>query len=130
MLSAMVQVWIKGLVQPRGCPSVSVRAWPSTRWPALERLLPAYPDIRVEVHVDNTLSDLVAGRYDAGIRIGELVGKDMVAVRIGPELRMAVVGAPAYFARRPPPSTPQDLTGHACINLRLPTHDSLYAWEF
>jgi DNA-binding transcriptional LysR family regulator len=99
-------------------------------WPALERLLPAYPDIRVEVHVDNTLTDLVAGRYDAGIRIGELVGKDMVAVRIGPELRMAVVGAPMYFAGRPPPETPQDLTGHACINLRLPTHDGLYAWEF
>lgn len=99
-------------------------------WPALERLLPAYPDVTVEVHVDNTLTDLVAGRYDAGIRIGELVGKDMVAVRIGPELRMAVVGAPAYFARRPPPETPGDLTGHACINIRLPTHDGIYAWEF
>jgi DNA-binding transcriptional LysR family regulator len=99
-------------------------------WPALERLLPAYPDVTVEVHVDNTLTDLAAGRFDAGIRIGELVGKDMVAVRIGPELRMAVVGTPAYFARRPQPKTPQDLAGHACINIRLPTLGGVYAWEF
>ena len=98
--------------------------------PALEGLLPDYPDIKVEVEVDNTLTDLVAGRYDAGIRFGEQVAKDNVAVRIGPEMRMAVVGAPAYFARRPRPKTPQELTGHACINMRLPTHGSLYAWEF
>jgi DNA-binding transcriptional LysR family regulator len=97
--------------------------------PALERLLPDYPDIKVEVDVDNTLTDLVAGRYDAGIRFGEQVAKDMVAVRIGPDMRMAVVGAPAYFARRPRPKAPQDLTEHACINMRLPTHGSLYAWE-
>ena len=99
-------------------------------WPALERLLPAYPDITVEVHVDNTLTDLAAGRFDAGIRMGELVGKDMVAVRIGPELRMAVVGSPAYFARRPAPTTPQELTAHDCINVRLLTHGGIYAWEF
>ena len=99
-------------------------------WPALERLLPAYPDITVEVHVDNTLTDLAAGRYDAGIRMGELVGKDMVAVRIGPELRMAAVGSPAYFARRPAPTTPQELTAHNCINVRLLTHGGIYAWEF
>ena len=79
------------------------------------------------MHVDNTLTDLAAGRFDAGIRIGELVGKDMVAVRIGPELRMAVVGSPAYFARRPPPKTPQDLTGHACVNIRPPTQGGIYA---
>jgi DNA-binding transcriptional LysR family regulator len=97
--------------------------------PALERLLPDYPDIRIEVDVDNTLTDLVAGRYDAGIRFGEQVAKDMVAVRIGPEMQMAVVGTPAYFARRSRPETPQDLTQHACINMRLPTHNSLYAWE-
>lgn len=97
--------------------------------PALERLLPAYPDIKVEVDVDNTLTDIVAGRYDAGIRFGEQVAKDMVAVRIGPDMRMAVVGAPSYFARRPRPRKPQDLTEHACINMRLPTHGSLYAWE-
>lgn len=99
-------------------------------WPALERLLPAYPDIKVEVHVDNTLTDLAAGRFDAGIRIGELVGKDMVAVRIGPDLRMAVVGSPAYFARHAPPKTPRELADHACINIRLPTLGGLYAWEF
>ncbi|MBL6080308.1 LysR family transcriptional regulator [Belnapia sp. T18] len=98
--------------------------------PALERLLPDYPDIKVEVDVDNTLTDLAAGRYDAGIRFGEQVARDMIAVRIGPEMRMAVVGAPAYFARRPRPKAPQDLTEHACINIRLPTHGSLYAWEF
>ena len=131
-----IEVTLAALGELRDKPSGTIRitagehAADTVLWPALERLLPAYPDIRVEVHVDNTLNDLVAGRYDAGIRIGELVGKDMIAVRIGPELRMAVVGAPAYFAQRPPPSTPQDLTGHACINLRLPTHDSLYAWEF
>jgi DNA-binding transcriptional LysR family regulator len=131
-----IEAMLAALGELRDKPSGTIRitaaehAADTILWPALERLLPAHPDIRVEVHVDNTLSDLVAGRYDAGIRIGELVDKDMVAVRIGPALRMAVVGAPAYFARRPPPSTPQDLTGHACINLRLPTHDSLYAWEF
>jgi DNA-binding transcriptional LysR family regulator len=98
--------------------------------PALEGLLPAYPDIKVEIDVDNTLTDIVAGRYDAGIRFGEQVAKDMVAVRVGPEMRMAVVGAPSYFARRARPKAPQDLTGHACINIRLPTHGGLYAWEF
>jgi DNA-binding transcriptional LysR family regulator len=99
-------------------------------WPALERLLPDYPDIAVEIDVNNTLTDIVAGRYDAGVRLGEQVAKDMVAVRIGPEMRMAVVGAPSYFAGRPRPKTPQDLTGHSCINLRLPTLGGLYAWEF
>lgn len=99
-------------------------------WPALAKFLPGYPDIRVEVVVDYGLTDIVAGRYDAGVRLGEQVAKDMVAVRIGPDLRMAVVGAPSYFAGRPPPETPQDLTAHECINLRLPTLGGLYAWEF
>ena len=99
-------------------------------WPALERLLPDYPDIAVEIVVDNALTDIVAGRFDAGIRLGEQVAKDMVAVRIGPDMRMAVVGAPAYFAKRKKPKTPHDLTDHACINLRLPTHGGVYAWEF
>ena len=96
-------------------------------WPALQRLLPDYPDIEVEV--DHTLIDLAAGRYDAGVRLGEQVAEDMIAVRIGPEMRMAVVGAPSYFARHPQPKTPQDLTAHTCINLRLPTPGGLYAWE-
>ena len=99
-------------------------------WPALARLLPDYPDIAVEVVVDNALTDIVAGRFDAGIRLGEQVAKDMVAVRIGPDMRMAVVGAPAYFARRKEPKTPHDLTDHVCINLRLPTLGGVYAWEF
>ena len=99
-------------------------------WPALSAFLPAYPDIKVEIVIDYGLTDIVTERFDAGIRTGELVAKDMVAVRIGPDLRSAVVGAPAYFARRPSPQTPQDLTAHSCINLRLPTHGGLYAWEF
>ena len=99
-------------------------------WPALEKLLPDYPDVTVEVVVDYGLSDIVTERYDAGVRLGEQVAKDMIAVRVGPDMRMAVVGAPFYFARRPRPKTPQDLTAHDCINLRLPTYGSLYAWEF
>ena len=76
------------------------------------------------------LTDIVAQRFDAGVRNGEQVAKDMIAVRIGPDMRMAVVGAPSYFATRPPPKRPQDLIGHDCINLRLPTYGGLYAWEF
>ncbi len=98
--------------------------------PALEKLLPHYPDIKVEIVVDYGLTDIVAQRYDAGVRLGEDVAKDMIAVRIGPDMRVAVVGAPSYFAKHSPPKTPQDLTAHSCINLRLPTYDSLYAWEF
>ncbi|MBU6477510.1 MAG: LysR family transcriptional regulator [Xanthomonadaceae bacterium] len=98
--------------------------------PKLAKFLPKYPDIKVEISIDDRLVDIVAERFDAGVRDGELVAKDMVAVRIGPDLRMAVVGAPAYFARRSPPKKPQDLTGHDCINLRLPTRGGLYAWEF
>lgn len=99
-------------------------------WPKLEKFLPKYPDINVEVVVDNGLTDIVAGRYDAGIRLGEQVAKDMIALRIGPDLRMAVVGAPGYFRNKNLPKTPQDLTRHSCINLRLPTLGGLYAWEF
>jgi DNA-binding transcriptional LysR family regulator len=98
--------------------------------PALKRLLPEYPDIKVEIVIDYGLTDIVAERYDAGVRSGEMVAKDMVAVRIGPDMRSAVVGAPAYFANRPQPNAPQELTAHTCINLRLPTHGGLYAWEF
>ncbi len=98
--------------------------------PALARILPNHPDIKVEVVIDYGLTNIVAGQYDAGIRPGELVAKDMIAVRIGPDLRMAVVGAPSYFATHKKPRIPQDLTSHNCVNLRLPTHGSLYAWEF
>ena len=98
--------------------------------PALAKFLPRYPDVKVEITVDHGLIDIVAQRYDAGIRSGEQVAKDMIAVRIGPDMRMAVVGAPSYFAKRSSPKKPQDLTEHNCINLRLPTYGGLYAWEF
>ena len=102
----------------------------STVWPALEPFLQAYPDVNVEMTIDNSLTDIVTGRYDAGIRLGEQVAKDMVAVRIGPDWRMVVVGSPAYFARHGKPQTPHDLQNHSCINMRMPTLGGLYAWEF
>jgi DNA-binding transcriptional LysR family regulator len=102
----------------------------SVVWPKLCRFLPAYPDIKVEVTVDYGLTDIVADRFDLGVRLGDQVAKDMIATRIGPDLRMAVVGAPSYFEKRPLPRVPQDLTEHDCINMRLPTHGSLYVWEF
>ena len=99
--------------------------------PAMRKLLPKYPDINVEVVIDYGLTNIVAQQVDAGIRPGELVAKDMIAVRVSPDLRMAVVGSPSYFAERKRPKTPQDLTQHNCLNLRLPTHGgSLYVWEF
>src|SRR6266508_5437479 len=98
--------------------------------PKLAPLLREYPDIKVEITIDYGLTDIVAQQYDAGVRSGEQVAKDMIAVRIGPDMRMAVVGAPSYFAKRSPPRKPQDLTDHKCINLRLPTRGGLYAWEF
>jgi DNA-binding transcriptional LysR family regulator len=99
-------------------------------WPALTGLLPRYPDIKVELTIDYGLTDIVAERYDAGVRLGEQVAKDMIAVRIGADFCMAVVGAPSYFERRPKPKQPQDLTAHDCINIRLPTYGGIYAWEF
>src|SRR5882672_10709556 len=99
-------------------------------WPKLAKLLPDYPDIRVEIIVDYRLNDIVAERYDVGVRLGDQVEKDMVAVRIAPDLRMAVVGSPAYFANRSLPQVPHDLAEHNCINLRLPTYGGIYAWEF
>jgi DNA-binding transcriptional LysR family regulator len=98
-------------------------------WPALEKFLPEYPDIHVELNLNSGLTDIVEERFDAGVRLGESIAKDMVAVRIGPDLRMVVVGSPAYLARRPKPRKPQDLAEHACINLRLPTSGGLYSWE-
>jgi len=98
--------------------------------PKLAPLLREYPDIKIELIVDYGLTDIVAQQYDAGVRSGEQVAKDMIAVRIGPDMRMAVVGAPSYFKSRPEPKKPQDLIDHNCINLRLPRHGSLYAWEF
>jgi DNA-binding transcriptional LysR family regulator len=98
--------------------------------PALSALLPAYPEIEVELHVDAGFVDIVAERFDAGVRLGETIAQDMVAVRIGPDMRMAAVAAPDYWAQREPPRVPADLSAHRCINLRFPTHGGLYAWEF
>ena len=127
---------LAALSELRGKPAGTVRitagehAAESILWPTVAKLLPDYPDIRIEIVVDQGLTDIVAERYDAGVRLGEQVARDMIAVRIGPDMRMAVVGAPSYFANRPKPRTPQELTEHNCINLRLPTYGGLYAWEF
>jgi DNA-binding transcriptional LysR family regulator len=102
----------------------------SILWPAIVKLLPDYPDIKFEVTTDNALTDIVAERYDAGIRLGEQLDADMVAVRISPEMRMVTVGSPEYFERNPKPVSPHDLTAHACINLRLPTYGGYLVWEF
>jgi DNA-binding transcriptional LysR family regulator len=131
-----VEAELAALTALRDKPAGTVRiaagehAAESILWPAIERLLPDYPDIIIEVLVDNGLTDIVAERLDAGVRLGEQVAKDMVAVRIGPDMRMAVVGTPDYFKRHPKPVTPEDLTAHNCINIRLPTAGGLYAWEF
>jgi len=127
---------IEALTSLRETPAGSIRitcaehAAERVMLPGLERFLPKYPDIRVELTLDYGLSDIVAEHFDAGIRLGERVAKDMIAVRVGPDFRMAVVGTPAYFEGKRLPRTPQDLQDHNCINLRLPTRGGLYAWEF
>lgn len=98
--------------------------------PVLPGFLAAHPHVTVEAIVDDNLTDIVAGRFDAGIRFGNIVEQDMIAVRIGPDMRRAVVGAPAYFARNRPPQTPEDLAAHTCIVYRLVKAGGLYAWEF
>ncbi|MFZ2031629.1 MAG: LysR family transcriptional regulator [Vitreimonas sp.] len=98
--------------------------------PKLAEFLPNYPDIRVEIILDNTLTNIVEDRFSAGIRLGEAVDKDMIAVRVGPDVRFALIGAPSYFATHAKPKTPQDLVKHSCINLRLPTYGGVWAWEF
>ena len=131
-----IEAELEALSELRDKPAGTIRitatefASNSVLFPKLAKLLPQYPDIRVEIIVDYGLTDIVVQRYDASVRWGEQVAKDMIAVRIGPDLRMAVVGAPSYFANRLPPKKPQDLTDHNCINLRLPSHGGLYAWEF
>lgn len=99
-------------------------------WPALGQLLADHPDINVELSMDSALTDIVTGKFDAGVRLGEQLAQDMIAVPIGPDLRMAVVGTPSYFAKYAKPKTPHDLTNHNCINLRMLTRGGLYAWEF
>jgi DNA-binding transcriptional LysR family regulator len=131
-----IEAELRSLSDLRSKPAGTVRitagehAAQTVLWPKLSKLLPHYPDVKLEVTVDYGLRDIVSERYDAGVRSGEQIAKDMIAVRIGPDLRMAVIGSPAYFANRSKPKRPQDLTEHTCINLRLPTYGSIYAWEF
>jgi DNA-binding transcriptional LysR family regulator len=133
---AEIEAEVAALSELRDKPAGTVRitagehAANATLWPALEKILPTYPDIKVEITVDYGFTDIVAERFDAGVRLGEQVAKDMIAVRIGADLRMAVVGSRSYFERRKRPQTPRDLTAHECINLRLPTYGGLYTWEF
>jgi DNA-binding transcriptional LysR family regulator len=109
--------------------TASEHAATTVLWPVLQKFLPKHPDIHVELNLESGFTDIVADRFDAGVRLGESIAKDMVAVRLGPELRMVVVGTPSYLARRGSPRKPQDLANHSCINLRLPTSGGLYAWE-
>lgn len=102
----------------------------STLWPLLKPFLQTYPDVKIELSVDNTLTDIVSGRFDAGVRLGESIEKDMVAVRIGPDWRMCAVASPEYLAKYGVPATPYELQNHRCINMRLPTLGGLYSWEF
>jgi DNA-binding transcriptional LysR family regulator len=99
-------------------------------WPALLRLNTRYPDIKVEVSIEPALTDVVTEQYDAGVRRGEQIARDMIAMRVGPDLRMVVVGCPAYLAHHGIPVEPQDLTHHRCCNIRLPTSGGLYSWPF
>lgn len=129
-----IEAELAALGELRGKPAGTIRITAgehpaiSVLQPALRRFLPDHPDIKVEIMIDYGLVDIVATGYDAGVRLGEQVAKDMIAVRIGPEMRMAVVGSPAYFARYGVPSGPQDLTAHNCIATRLPTYGGLFAW--
>ena len=127
---------LEALAEMRDKPAGTIRitavdhAAETVLWPALAKFLSDYPDIHVDLIIDNTLRDIVAERFDAGIRMGEALARDMIAVRIGPELRMAAVATPSYFAGRGKPRAPQDLAHHRCINLRLATLGGVYAWEF
>lgn len=131
-----IEVELTALSELRDKPAGTVRitagdhAISTILWPRLSPLLAEYPDISIEFSIDYGLTDIVAQRFDAGVRFGERLEKDMIAVPIGPDARMLVVGAPAYFARYPKPRTPRDLIGHNCINMRMPTYGGLYVWEF
>lgn len=131
-----IQTELAALAEMRDKPAGTVRitsgehAAISVLAPALEKFLPDNPDVNVEITVDYGLTDIVAERYDAGVRLGEQLAKDMIAIRIGPEMRMAVVGAPSYFRQNLWPEVPQDLTRHNCIQIRMPTHGNILSWEF
>jgi DNA-binding transcriptional LysR family regulator len=131
-----IQAELAALTEMRDKPAGTVRitagehAAISVLAPSLDKFLPDHPDVNVEITVDYGLTDIVAERYDAGVRLGEQLAKDMIAVKIGPEMRMAVVGAPSYFRQCPWPEVPQDLTAHNCIQIRMPTHGNILQWEF
>jgi DNA-binding transcriptional LysR family regulator len=110
--------------------TTSEHAAQTVLWPVIDRFLNDYPDVQVELNAEYGLTDIVAERFDAGVRLGEQLAKDMIAVRIGPQMRMAVVAAPSYFAAHGKPKTPHDLTGHKCINLRMRSSGGLLVWEF
>ncbi|CAN7343882.1 LysR family transcriptional regulator [Mesorhizobium sp. LjNodule214] len=131
-----VEAEIEGLSELREKPAGMVRitagdhAIVTLLWPKLRKVLADYPDIKVELSADASLTDITAHGFNAGVRLGEQVAKDMISVRIGPDMPFVVVGTPAYFADHAPPLVPQDLIDHTCINLRLTTFGGLYAWEF
>ena len=133
---ADIEAELAVLGEMRGKPAGSVRITATEHavrtlvWPRLRTWLPKYPDIRIEISSDNRFTDIVAERFDIGVRLGADVAKDMIAVRMAADMRIAVVGSPGYFARHPRPRTPQDLIDHDCIGLRLPTHGGLLHWEF
>src|SRR3954447_2503775 len=133
---AEIEAGLADLSQLRDKPAGTIRltavdhAAETVLWPALASFLAEYPDIHIDLIIDNTLRDIVSERFDAGIRMGERVARDMIAVRIGPEIRMAAVATPSYFARQGTPKTPQDLAHHTCINMRFATLGNVYAWEF
>ena len=126
---------LAGLSELRDRPAGTIRitttdyAADTVLWPRLARVLPKYPDVGVEMIVDYGLTDIAADRFDIGVRFGDQVAKDMIAVRIAPDVRLAIVGAPGYLKKHPVPEHPQDLLAHNCITLRLPTHGSVLAWE-
>lgn len=131
-----IEIQIDALSELRDKPAGTIRitaadyAIKHVLWPKLRKFLLRYPDIKVELVLDNGLTDIVTERYDAGVRMGEHLAKDMISARIGPDFCLAVVGAPSYFANHPKPKHPKDLVGHTCINFRFPTSGGLYAWEF
>ncbi|MCE7029583.1 LysR family transcriptional regulator [Jiella avicenniae] len=133
---AEIEKELQALVETKDRPAGAIRmtmvdhAAETLVWPKLAPVLKQYPELKVEIVSDYALADIVGERYDAGVRLGEQVSEGMIAVRIGPDFRMLVIGSPAYLETRSMPRTPQDLTGHVCINLRLPTHGGLYPWEF
>lgn len=133
---AQIDAGLQEITELRDKPAGSVRisadeyAVLNLLQPAIARVLPDFPDISVELSIDYGLSDIVSGRYDAGVRRGGLVARDMIALQISPPHPMTVVATPVYLARQPAPRHPRELTGHTCINLRLPTHGEYFAWVF